>query len=1069
MPSNSPSGFSYGPSYHHHQQGYEPPSYYPKNEGHSYSERSYFPQDKQPAHLYHHRPAYDRPTEQHSSSYHSHGEVESDPSMDHAADTLLMLSHAAFMSPSAAQSVMSRRDSDFAGRPESQVYQHQHQHQHQYQQYQQYQHQHQHHQHQRSFHESTSGGVKHHGHHNATDYSSHSYRHHQQHAPSPFQTRSGHGEHPSYIQHSVHKEHFQVSAAGAPLQASATPLSQSRLNAPVSDYNPSPVTSLLSERPSPSAGAQASSSKSNGNSMDIDRRIDVPRAPSAFSHSNVAEEDEDEGEDEVMSEGVVRVNTRLAPLTLPTGQSPTSLRGPNTPFSPTTPRELPEHGASPAETTARLNNSAGRRQQQQQQHSQQQQQQRGQQQHQQQKGRAKRNENQNKNRRNNSHQLLLHQHLDDEEPMDYFFPRSPTSSSPSSATSPASSPLSQLRILTHHFVSIQAHASPSSSRFKHPPSHHFPFPITATPPVSPPASPGITSHPHSPSMPNSPSKNTAAASGDLADQPCPSSPTPSGTALPLFGQDTYVRQTGTASRSKFKPRWHTQPYMMFLALRSMPGRTAARQELITAAVELDKKFSAERGLPRVFTGKTPMNSASACLTNNGDKYFIPFKPEGSRSTHFRLAYQPGDFDTAVKEYDTWMQKLIKHDWPLCFGTPKPGALPIHLLDKTQGEEPIVQQGDATSVQPASLLEPLKSGDSEEALASESRKRSLESVDLADSAQGKKVKIEDEPTNAASNTFQNGGIASGNDAVITTATTATATTTTITTTTTTATTSTTTTTATTPTTTGTTTPTTTESLATDSEAKVAEKMEQLDLQAPSSGQSTPSKPATTKKTYNRDENDRVDEYRLEDLDLSTVPAKLSDIVRVDLSTIANAGNGLFAVRDLPASTPLGFYFGVPMTENEFDSLKDGVGVASHYSIMYRRTVLDATDDKGMPYTDPDGRLYCPFHFMNEDPKGNISFITGSVVNQVICTTNRDIKAGEELFVFYGKEVDRHWQESSSQDNQDGSNQGSDAGSESGGKTSRSNSRGGSVPPLRRELESGDRPRRTNVYKPARYTR
>ncbi|KAF9977324.1 hypothetical protein BGZ73_006365 [Actinomortierella ambigua] len=532
-------------------------------------------------------------------------------------------------------------------------------------------------------------------------------------------------------------------------------------------------------------------------------------------------------------------------------------------------------------------------------------------------------------------------------------------------------------------------------------------------------------------MPNSPSKNTAAASSDLADQPRPSSPTPSGTVSSVSGQDTYVRQTGTASRSKFKPRWHTQPYMMFLALRSMPGRTAARQELITAAVELDKKFSAERGLPRVFTGKTPMNSASACLTNNGDKYFIPFKPEGSRSTHFRLAYQPGDFDTAVKEYDTWMQKLIKHDWPLCFGTPKPGALPIHLLEKTAVEE----QSDASSTQPPSSTEQSKSDDNGAALASESRKRSLESVEIADSAQGKKVKIEDEPTNAVSSPEQNDSTASSSDAAATVSVT---------------------------------TPNTTESIAADSEAKVSEKMEQLDLQAPSSGQSTPSKPATTKKTLNRDENDRVDEYRLEDLDLSTVPTKLSDVVRVDVSTIPNAGNGLFAARDLPASTPLGFYFGVPMTENEFDSLKDGVGVASHYSIMYRRTVLDATDDKGMPYTDPNGRLYCPFHFMNEDPKGNISFITGAVVNQVICTTNRDIKAGEELFVFYGKEVDRHWQESGSQDNHDGSNHGSDAGSESGSKQSRSSSRGDSVPP-RRDPDSGDRPRRTNVYKPARYTR
>lgn len=48
--------------------------------------------------------------------------------------------------------------------------------------------------------------------------------------------------------------------------------------------------------------------------------------------------------------------------------------------------------------------------------------------------------------------------------------------------------------------------------------------------------------------------------------------------------------------------------MMFLALRAMPNRTAARQELISAAVALDRKFSAEKGLPKVFTGKVNKNT-----------------------------------------------------------------------------------------------------------------------------------------------------------------------------------------------------------------------------------------------------------------------------------------------------------------------------------------------------------------------------------------------------------------------------------------------------------------------------
>ncbi|KAJ1968404.1 hypothetical protein H4R34_006273, partial [Dimargaris verticillata] len=141
----------------------------------------------------------------------------------------------------------------------------------------------------------------------------------------------------------------------------------------------------------------------------------------------------------------------------------------------------------------------------------------------------------------------------------------------------------------------------------------------------------------------------------------------------------------------------------------------------------------------------------------------------------------------------------------------------------------------------------------------------------------------------------------------------------------------------------------------------------------------------------------------------IPKSWKDIVEVRPSTIPDAGDGLFAVRDIPMYTPLGFYFGVPMTEDEFDSLKDHVGIASHYSIMYRRTVLDATDEHGQPFTDPNGPLYCPFHFMNERiGRGNVAFLEGHVVNQVICMTTKNVKAGQELFVYYGSEVDRdHW--------------------------------------------------------------
>ncbi|CAO3573310.1 unnamed protein product [Mortierella alpina] len=502
----------------------------------------------------------------------------------------------------------------------------------------------------------------------------------------------------------------------------------------------------------------------------------------------------------------------------------------------------------------------------------------------------------------------------------------------------------------------------------------------------------------------------------------------------------------------------------------MPGRTAARQELINATLALDRKISQERGMPRVFTGKTPANSASACLTNNGDKYFIPFKPEGSKSTHFRLAYQPGDFDTAVKEYDSWMEKLIKHDWPLCFGVPKEGAIPIHILEKQQQEAQLALEQqlavatDQSTVPDAATTEPSIKDSNQPAASTDhharsatrsstaaaesaseehtgstsppdSKKRVPDSIEteLDDTTRSiKKVKSDQDSSSISTSTL---------DATI---------------------------------------------QGHDQGSKVTDKMERLELKSTAhSTSSAPSTPGETQeqgttlkaaplptinaststpgKATKATANEKVDEYRLEDLDLTNVPTSLADILRVDVSTIPNSGNGLFAKVDLPASTPLGFYFGVPMTENEFDSLKDGVGVASHYSIMYRRTVLDATDENGMPYSDPAGRLYCPFHFMNEDPNGNISFITGSVVNQVICTTNRDVKAGEELFVFYGKEVDRHWADQG----QDGS--GSENSSTVGGdQKGREGSRSRATSPVRRE-ETTDRPRRNNIYKPARYTR
>jgi hypothetical protein len=57
------------------------------------------------------------------------------------------------------------------------------------------------------------------------------------------------------------------------------------------------------------------------------------------------------------------------------------------------------------------------------------------------------------------------------------------------------------------------------------------------------------------------------------------------------------------ARPNTQPRWHSQSYMVFLALRDHPDHCLPRNELLHAAVNMDKKISKELGLPRVFKGK----------------------------------------------------------------------------------------------------------------------------------------------------------------------------------------------------------------------------------------------------------------------------------------------------------------------------------------------------------------------------------------------------------------------------------------------------------------------------------
>ncbi|KAI8975415.1 hypothetical protein BDF20DRAFT_914349 [Mycotypha africana] len=586
----------------------------------------------------------------------------------------------------------------------------------------------------------------------------------------------------------------------------------------------------------------------------------------------------------------------------------------------------------------------------------------------------------------------------------------------------------------------------------------------------------------------------------------------------------------TLKRSKLAPRWYNQSYMLFLALRQHPERCLPRGALCRAAVEMDKKISKELNLPRVFLGKTPLNSASAKLTNNIDHYFVSFRPEGSKSMFFKLSYEPGDVKKAVEEYQKWCKKLIEHDWPYCFGVPKPEAIEMRKAEnKLNQQQPInnsmftdtdtvpkiavrdkIQIGDGKEnysnaeklkdnaedatepntptsqngiiknaislVKTGFAPQSISGNDMEQSFSTEKTAVSLTGVNsitlaslaeeyntfskdnsreyaIVESTKGRAV---DDVTNTLTEIERKkmkGDAIERHEKATTRIE-------------------------------GNTNGATTHQISnipqSDKEEGSANALcnnimnidETEAVSVPSSSQSAnfagnvksqlqsssnthgmgtetniplltttdslTSTPLTTttalpsssadkpmnteasnslmKKNNASKDSKAMEEaplYTLDELDLSNIPTSWRDIVYIAPSKIPGAGKGLFAKRKLPYNTPIGFYFGVPMTEDEFDAIKDRVGRASEYSIMYRRTVLDATDDNGEPVTDENSERFCPFHFMNETYEKNASilFVEGVVVNQVICWTRKEIEKDEELLVWYGSDVNRHWYDGS----------------------------------------------------------
>ncbi|ORZ20509.1 hypothetical protein BCR42DRAFT_408922 [Absidia repens] len=431
------------------------------------------------------------------------------------------------------------------------------------------------------------------------------------------------------------------------------------------------------------------------------------------------------------------------------------------------------------------------------------------------------------------------------------------------------------------------------------------------------------------------------------------------------------------------PYWHKQRRLIFLALKNHPDHAMARADLTAAAVDLDVSISKARNLPLVFRSKTPRNSASAVLTNHDGRNFQSFRPCGSRSLHFRLAFKPANFDEAVTLYQSWMETLITQDWPLCFGnlrqlptiTSLPHQPPADIDQPTVISVKKPHRDHSSSV--TSVLEsstdswssppPLFTSSNTEFdhfLATRKQERQL--LHLLNHDDDRNKENQDHP-HLLLNTLQDQAIAVSTTVV----------------------------------------------------APVAENNTTFDTVHEDVDQ-------------NGDDDERIKQQQQRNSISETIqwtirgdpfachgqpdiPICWQDIVRVErkFATNENDGKGkggdlgsglsVFAQRRLPANTPIGLYFGTPTTEEEFDAYKENYIQAIKYCVMYDDTVLDATDDCGTPFTDPakeHTEMYCPFHFMRrvQSPQSaNVLLLRGNVYNQVICWTKQAIEQNEELTI------------------------------------------------------------------------
>lgn len=123
-----------------------------------------------------------------------------------------------------------------------------------------------------------------------------------------------------------------------------------------------------------------------------------------------------------------------------------------------------------------------------------------------------------------------------------------------------------------------------------------------------------------------------------------------------------------------------------------------------------------------------------------------------------------------------------------------------------------------------------------------------------------------------------------------------------------------------------------------------------------------------------------------------------LVMISPSSIPGAGLGLFAIADIPKDTIIDIYHGKRLTRKEY---LDNPRVNDMYIMEVNRNLyIDASEERGIIAFTNDARG------LNRTPgvRNNCYFELAPDKKNIFMKTSKNIKAGSELFTFYG---DSYW--------------------------------------------------------------